>query len=431
MIIKIDRSGHIAYDNDPTIVTNFIVKDMGHNMAMECRPTKPGSKSHVAVVLMHSDQNYMGINMGPCLARHGYTTLAIQSIQGGEIEPKLKLLDSYVDYLRSRGDIDKIVLMGHSGGATLMTAYQAMAENGPQIYMRDGMVYKTTLHDSLHAADGLMLIDANYGNAVMSLLSLDPAVIEEGNGMKLDTAFDIFDPKNGYDKNGANYTEEFKHKYWAAQARRNAALIARAQKRLSLIEKGEGAYVDDEPFIITGADQPKPNNRMLPEDLHLLSHTKGEFDLLHGNGSITHEQIHCVRTPECDRSFTNTYGMGVNKNTIKGFLSSQATYTTEDFAVLEDEIVGVQWRSSYASPIGNIEDIQVPALFMGMTGSYEYLASEMIWNHAKMADKSIAFVHGATHMFFPNHASEKTPGEFGDTEGVLYDYMANWLEKFV
>lgn len=431
MILRIDRGGRIEQENDPAITETFIVKDMGHSMAMEYAPAVPGPASRVAVVLMHCDQNYMGLKMGPALAKRGYTALAIQSIEGGELEPKLRLLDQYLRYLRTKPGIEKIVLMGHSGGATLMTAYQAIAENGPEIYQRPGMVYRTPLKEKLEPADGIMLIDANYGNGVMSLLSLDPAVLEEGNGMKLDPAFDIFDPANGYDKQGARYSPEFQKIYWAAQKKRNDALIAKAQQRLSLIEAGKGNYLDDEPFFITAADQPKPNNRMLPEDLRLLSHTKGAYDLVHGDGSITHEQIRSERTPECDRCFSNTYGMGVNKNTVKGFLSSQAIYTTEDFAVREDGIVGVDWRSSYASPIGNIEDIAVPALFMGMTGGYEYLASEMIWEHARMADRTIAFVRGATHMFFPNRAAEKIPGEFGDTENALYDYMAGWLKKFV
>ncbi len=48
-----------------------------------------------------------------------------------------------------------------------------------------------------------------------------------------------------------------------------------------------------------------------------------------------------------------------------------------------------------------------------------------------MADKSIAFVHGATHVFTPNHDAEKVPGEFGDTETALYIYMGQWLERFL
>jgi len=431
MIVRIDRSGAVEKEVNRGITESLICVDMGHHMAMEYAPINPTMNSHIGVVMMHSDQNYMGLKMAPALALHGYHVLACDSIMGGEIEKKMELLNKYMKYLRSNPNIEKIILMGHSGGATLMTAYQAVAENGPEIFRTDEMIYKTTIREKLEPADGIMLIDANYGNAIMSMISLDPAVTEEGNGMKLDPKYDIFDPANGYDPAGAKYSPEFIRMYQAAQADRNKRLIDLALDRLDKISKGEGNYVDDEPFFITAADQPKPNNRLLPEDTRLLSHTRGAYDLVHGDGSITHEQIRCVRTPECDHSMSSTYGMGVNKNTVKGFLSSQAIRTTDDFAIGEDTVRGVVWNSSYASPIGNIEYIHVPALFMGMTGSYEYMAAELIYEHAaKIEDKTIAFVHGATHMFFPNRDAEKTPGEFGDTEQALYDYMAGWLERF-
>lgn len=430
MIVRIDRMGNIENEVNKTISENLVVMDMGHTLAMEYVPLNPTETSGIAVVLMHCDQNYMGLKMGPALAERGYHVLACQSIEGGPIERKMEMLNKCMKYLRAKPEIEKIILMGHSGGATLMTAYQAIAENGAQVFQGEHMLYKCTIREELEKADGIMLIDANYGNGIMSMISLDPAVIEEGNGMKLDPSLDIFDPANGYDRAGANYSPEFIKKYQRAQKERNDRLIALALERLEKINKGEGNYVDDEPFLITAADQPKPNNRLLPEDIRLLSHTKGAYDLIHGDGSVTHEQIQSVRTAECDRCFSSTYGMGVNKNTVKGFLSSQAIRTTEEFAITEDDVLGVEWTSSYASPIGNIEFIQCPALMMGMTGGYEYMAAEMIYNHAKMEDKTIAFVRGATHMFFPNKDAEKEPGEFGDTENALYNYMAEWLKKF-
>lgn len=431
MVIRIAANGSIYREMNDTITENLIVLDnKEHLLAMEYAPKNPGKAARVAVVLMHCDLNYMGLPMGPALARRGYHVLAVQSIANGDIDRRLEILDGHVKYLRANPDIDKIILMGHSGGATLMTAYQAIAENGPEIFQGDEMIYKCGLKTKPEPADGIMLIDANYGNGVMSLISLDPAVIEEGCGTKLAPEFDIFDPANGYDKNGALYPEAFVKKYRLAQKRRNDALIQMALDRLELIRSGKGDYVDDEPFFIAAANQPKPNNRMLPQDLRTLSRTKGAYDLIHGDGSVTHEQIHSVRTAECGRSFSNTYGMGVNKNTVKGFLSSQALRTTEDFAVLEDDVVGIDWNSSYSTPVGNIEHIHVPALMMGMTGSYEFIAAEMIYEHAPMEDKTIAFVRGASHMFDPNHAAEKTPGEFGDTEKVLFDYMAKWMERF-
>lgn len=398
--------------------------------AMYYSPEQENELSHIGVILMHCDQNYMSLNMAPQLAGMGYQVLACDS-QPGEIENKFRILNKGMKFLRNLPMVKKVVLMGHSGGATLMTAYQSIAENDAEIYRGTEMIYATTIQEELIPADGIMLIDANYGNAVMTLLSIDPAVIEEGNAMRLDPEFDIFNPANGYDPGGARYSEEFAGKYFAAQAERYRRLIKTALDRLSVIRAGKGYYADDEPFIIAGGNQPKPNNRLIPEDLHFLSHTKKKYNLLHGDGTITNEVIRCVRTPEIDRCFSSFYHMGANVTTVKGFLSSQAIEATGEFSVKEDDIAGLNWDSCYASPISNIRGISVPLLTIGLTGSYEYLAAEMIYERAQMEDKSIAFVHGAGHMFTPNIQAEKRYGSFGDTEKVLYDYMGGWMRKFI
>lgn len=432
MIVRIGRNGEITNEPNESIEENLVVLDnKEHSLAMEFVPKNPGKAARVAVVLMHCDLNYMGLPMAPALARRGYHVLACQSFPDGDIDRKMEILNGHMKYLRANPNIDKIILMGHSGGATLMSAYQAVAENGPEIFQGSGMLYSCRLQERPEPADGIMLIDANYGNGVMSLLSLDPAVIEEGCGTKLDPHFDILDPANGYRREGAQYSAEYVAEYRQAQTARNDRLIAAALERLEKIRGGRGSFAEDEPFLIAAGDQKKPSNRMLPQDLRILSHTKRAHDLIHADGSITHELVRSVRKAECGVSFSRTYGMGANKNTVVGFLSAQAIRTTPDFAVLEDEIVGVDWHSSYASPVGNIEWIRVPALMMGMTGSYEFVAAEMIYDHAVMQDKTIAFVRGASHMFDPNHEAEKIPGEFGDTEKLLYDYMAKWLERFI
>lgn len=429
-MIRLNRDRTVTDERDPAVRETLIAMDEYEGYAVEYAPAENTDRSSTAVVLMHSDQNYMGLPMGRALAERGYRVFASESIAGGTLDRKIEKLGSLISYLRTRSDIRKIVLMGHSGGATLMTAYQAIAENGPEIYQRADMIYACQVMEKPEPADGIMLIDANYGNGVMTLLSLDPAVKTEGNGMDLDPSFDLFSKENGYSPDGAEYPEEFIRRYRTAQAKRNAKLIKTAQERLEMISSGKGNYSDDEPFFITGADQKKMNNRMLPQDIRQLSHTKREHTLLWGDGKTTYEIVRCLRVQECDRSFTDSFTMGAAVNTVKGFLSAQAIRADENLMVTEDDITGIDFRSSYASPIGNIEDISVPALFIGMTGSYEYLASEMIYDHARMEDKTIAFVRGASHMFAPEKKAERQPGEFGDTEKVLYDYMAEWLCRF-
>lgn len=56
-----------------------------------------------------------------------------------------------------------------------------------------------------------------------------------------------------------------------------------------------------------------------------------------------------------------------------------------------------------------------------MTGGWEFLASETIFDHAASEDKTLAFVEGADHKFNP------ISGRYGDTMSLLHDYAADWL----
>jgi hypothetical protein len=69
----------------------------------------------------------------------------------------------------------------------------------------------------------------------------------------------------------------------------------------------------------------------------------------------------------------------------------------------------------------------VPLLAAGMTGGWEYLASEVIYENAKSNDKTLVFVEGASHLFTTAKEVERFPGEFGDTMKTLYDYVDSWL----
>ena len=72
--------------------------------------------------------------------------------------------------------------------------------------------------------------------------------------------------------------------------------------------------------------------------------------------------------------------------------------------------------------------VTAPLLVMGMTGGYEFLAAEIIYEIAKnIADKEIAFVEGATHIFDPARDCEAYPGQFGDTIKTMFDYVDRWL----
>lgn len=394
-------------------------------------PVQKSEKQRIAVLVMHSDEDYLLCPTGPELAKRGYTVLNAnvmnkEGIIFSQIE-KTQSVKAAVQYLRSLPQVEKIVLMGHSGGGTLMSAYQAVAENGPQVFQGPEKIFPYPSNEELPPADGLMLLDSNWGNAVMQLLSLDPAVQDENSGMLINEDLNLFNPVNGFDPKGSTYSDEFIQAFQRAQSLRNIYILEYALSRLMKIEAGEGHYVDDEPLIIPGSAQVFFNNKLYAQDIRLMSRTQKPYLLIHPDGSRTKEIIHSLRGPENPTSLTSSFWEGARFLSVKTYLNSYAVRTSDDYGFDEDHLWGVEWESTYNCPPGNVAHISSPLLVMGMTAGWEFLASETIYDMAASRDKTIAFVEGATHKFTPAKHLEKYEGQFGDTIKTLHDYLDEWL----
>ncbi len=394
-------------------------------------PETPSDKQRIAILVMHSDEDYLSFPTAPQMAARGYTAMSAnvmnkEGIIFSQVQ-KMECVSLAVAYLRDLPQVEKVILMGHSGGGTLMSAYQAIAENGASVFQGDHMIYAYPDDRELPPADGVMLLDSNWGNAAMQLFSLDPAVTDEDSGMKIDEDLNLFNPANGFRPEGSDYPQEFIDRFQKAQSERNNRLVDAALQRLEAIDSGQGNYMDDEPFIIPGASQGFFNNKLYAQDIRLMAHTQEPHLLLPPDGSRTTEVVRSLRGPENPQSFTPSFWEGARILSVKTFLTSYAVRTETDYGYDADHVWGVDWDSSYCCTCGNISHVTVPTLVMGMTAGWEFLASETIYNRSAATDKNIAFVEGATHKFIPATYLEKYPGEFGDTIKTLHDYLDEWL----
>jgi hypothetical protein len=393
-------------------------------------PTQPDKKNQVAVLVIHSHVDFLSHSAGSELAKRGYRVLCANvSISNNPLDQKLPDVSLAIEYLRQTTGVKKVITLGHSGGATLMSAYQAAAENGLQVFQGPEKLIKCSDIGDLIPADGVMLLDSNYGNGAMTLFSIDPAVTSEDTGKALDPELDLFNPANGFKPGGSTFSDEFIRKFQKAQAERGNRVIDAALERLHAIERGKGKYSDDEPFIVPGGVLNSWNNRLFPQDIRLLSRTRKSWLLLHADGSVTNQIIPCVRRPKNDKSFTSS-NVSTLQTTVRTYLNSYAVRTTDRYGYDEDSIQGIDWSSSYSCTPGNVMGISAPLLVMGMTAGYEFLAAEIIFENAENClDKTIAFVEGATHEYQTAKECEEYPDQFGDTIKTTYDYVDKWLEE--
>lgn len=393
------------------------------------QPKNINDRKKIGIIVMHSDDNYFGFIPGPALAERGYTVFVSNVKQSDEtLDQKILDLKLVVDFAQDQANIEHFLLLGHSGGATLMSAYQAVAENGQEIFQDEHRIIKLSDVGNLRAADGIIFLDSNFGNGVMTLLSLEPGLKSEGSSEHLNSAFDLGLEEHGWKGDHAEYNEEFVASYQTAQAERSERLISYALERLNAIENGDGNFVDDEPLVIVGGQQIAPCNKLFPQDIRYISHTEEKWPLLHSDGSQTVEVVHSLRKPRLANNFVQVNALSTKMTTIKNYLTNCAVHTN-GFGYNATRVYGIDWDSAYCNTPGNIQHIAVPTLILGMTGGYEFLASEELYRRSKSSDKSLAFVEGASHNIVPESQIEEFVGQYGDTVKICFDYVTDWIEE--
>lgn len=335
---------------------------------------------------------------------------------------QFKIMDACMELLYSLDGVKKIVLMGQSRGAGVMSGYQKIAENGVGIYQ--GPERRLPFPDmKLRPADGLMLLDANFGFMVMHLMSLNPALIEEGNGLKTNITLDPLNPANGFVPGGkSHYSKEFKHKFLMAQRARYNKLLDMAQERWELIKNGQGNFSDNEPFVVPDCIGINNSPKLFSSDMSIFAHTKEAWPLVHKDLSVTTEIVPSVRGAQENPEMPGTLRASL-QTTVKDFLWMELE-VTEEYDYGEDYLRGINFDSCFTCSAGNVKMISCPSLFMGHTAGYEYINAEWAYNNSIAKDKSIAFSEGLTHGW-----GTREPDKYGDALATQAQYVAGWLTE--
>ncbi|MCF3961084.1 hypothetical protein [Streptomyces fuscigenes] len=396
------------------------------------QPDTPNGNQSTALLLTHENDDFIG--SVPCvqLAARGYTVLCVKSQYADQAAADWDSLaldvSASVTYLRGLPAVDKVVLVGWSGGGAIMSYYQNVAQNG--LAACQAAERLDPCGDDLGdmpPADGVVLLDAIPGIAFSDLTALDASVTDENDLRVRDESLDMFAGRNGYLANGPSaYSQTFINHYLAGQAQRENHLIGQAQKTGRQIGNGNGQYSNAAPMPV-GRD----SARLWEADPGLLSHTKGKYPVIspqHPGGGAP-QVVRSVRVPSADPDDNETWDSSKGGFTNSSFLSVGAIRATNP-KITADSISGIDWASSNTATVDNVKGIHSPLLIMSMTGHYWLVPSEMYYDNAVHAkSKQLVFVKGATHGFTPCTACAKTPGAFGDTVAETFNYVSSWLQK--
>jgi len=402
------------------------------------RPASASDRKPVALLLTHESADFTNASSCGDFASRGFQALCMNgrflNQQGSVIWDDLMLdVKTGVQYLRKQLDIKKVYLVGHSGGGAIMSYYQNVAENGVKVCQDPRRIVPCSdqLAD-LPKADGVILLDPIPGLAFSTLTQTDGAVIREDQFGEItpsmvDPTLDMFSPANGYDAKKPSFSADFVKRFYAAEGARYNRLDSLAQSRMEAIKAGKGWFPDDEPFVIN-----RSNARLWVPDIDILAHTQQAHTIVGPNGVERQEiakSIRPVGTSARGNQSNLLYASTRTGMTVRSFLSTYAIRTTPDYQITADNVIGVDWQSTNTSLVANAGGIKSPLLALSMTGHYWLVTTEIAFSASPSADKTLAYIEGATHGLSTCKECETTPGQFGDTEKTLMDYIAKWLNS--
>ena len=145
-----------------------------------------------------------------------------------------------VRWLREVQGVETVVLLGNSGGGSLMAAYQAQAVD-PHVTPLEGMRPAAGLTD-LPPADGYIASAAHPGRPDVLTAWMDASVVDENDAVASDPDLDLFN-----EGNGPPYSAEFVQRYRSAQVARNNAITDWAETELKRVH---AAGFSDRPFTV-------------------------------------------------------------------------------------------------------------------------------------------------------------------------------------
>jgi hypothetical protein len=329
-----------------------------------------------------------------------------------------------VNHLKNVQKVNKVILYGNSGGGVTMSFYQAVAENGPSVCQgANKLVQCGNNLAGIPSADGIILSDGHPGNPILRLRSINPAVNKEKNPDRLNSRLDPFEPKNGYNPAGpSRYSEEFKARYFKAQAERMNGLIDDALELLQRIEAGKYVYTDDAPFNIPKFD----GARLLSLDPSIRHTTLFPEKLLKNDGSIALQIVESLAPSRPELAEANqTFSEGSREGlTVRSFLSSNAIRANNSMEESQIDLC-----SSNNSTPCMLQQVSVPLLAAANQASFQNLIQEVEINYlyAKSTDKDFIVVEGATTGVTPCTNCVNPATSYANVTKNFFDYAAKWI----
>ena len=370
----------------------------------------------VAVVAAHPRVDFQEHHTFPKFLEAGYgclgaNTRTLNNDADCLHEKLLFDIAAYLTWLQEEG-VEKIVLMGNSGGGSLFSFYQAQAKATPDARIRMSPDGGATGLDALEmpVADALIFLAAHTGQGLIMNEVIDGAVIDEDDPLLTDPALDIYDARNGFrpPPEWSRYDPAFLKTYRAAQLDRVRRIDAGARDRIAFQREAERMNGIDEFNELPLDVQRRSLRREAFEPLMLVYRTMANPAYVDDSIDFSNRAYGSLLSPRPDLMNYQRLGFG-RVVAPRGWLStwsglsSNANILESGLAVTEPALVVNAGRDLDVHPQAHSRRI------------FDTLAS---------TDKTYVEFPDALHYFEPDDAGDKALND-------LMDCLVPWVaERF-
>ncbi|MCR5872735.1 alpha/beta hydrolase [Phenylobacterium sp. J426] len=197
--------------------------------------TPKGQKPKAAFIATHYNVDFSEHYIAPYLATRGFGFLGWNTRYRG-FEDQFLLEHAILDisvgmkWLRDVAGVETIIILGNSGGGSLMGAYQGEAIKPTMTHLLTGAAAEA--YQSLPRADLYVSLNAHQGRPEVLTDWMDASVIDETDPVATDPELDPFS-----EANTPPYSQEFIAKYRAAQRARNQRITDWAKAELKRLNE--------------------------------------------------------------------------------------------------------------------------------------------------------------------------------------------------
>lgn len=333
-----------------------------------------GQTPRVAFIATHYNVDFSEHYLGDLMAARGVGFLGWNTrFRGNEpfflLEHALIDIGAGVDWLRSRAGVEVVVLLGNSGGGSLMAAYQSQSA-GVTMQPTPGMKIPQAVHQ-LPPADLYVSLCAHGGRPEVLTAWFDPSVADETDPGSVIAELNMYDPANG-----PPYSEEFVARYRLAQQERNHRITRWCHDELARIRE-QGMF--DRAFN--------------------LYRTWADLRLMDGNLDPSNRQVGVCYAGDPKTANYSPRGIGLT-NTLRTWLSMWSL------------------ADSYCSGEAHLARIRVPSLVIQSDADTGVFPSDAkaIYEGLGAPDKHLEMVAGDHYLQQPGSARDQ-----------VADLIVGWL----